>query len=130
MSICLTTPARCKGQQMRTVAVKASWASLGLALGCMCIFFIWQQLDEMSPFNRTKQGVLTGFLPGAVLYGLWAGEALAVVVGIGSFLLIRRKDITSKAIIGIVMRTLCGIAVGLFGVIFFWLIVGHTKPKG
>ena len=47
----------------------------------------------MSPFDGTKQGVLTGFLPRTVLYGLWAGEALTVLVGIASLLLIRRKDI-------------------------------------
>jgi hypothetical protein len=79
----------------------------------------------MSTFGRTRQGVLTGFLPRTVLYVLWAGEALAVVVGLGSFLLIARKDIASKAIIGIVARSLCGIAVGLCGGLVLWLIVGH-----
>jgi len=41
----------------------------------------------------------------------WAGEALAIVVGIGSFLLIGKKDKNSEPIIGIVARSLCGIAV-------------------
>jgi|GEM_PF-2149305 len=109
----------------RSIAVKASWVSFGLALGCLCIFFVFQQVDQIVPFDRTKQGLLTGFLPRTGLYVLWAGEAFAVVAGIGSFLLIRRKDIASEAIIGIVVRSLCGIAVGLYGVIFLGLIVGH-----
>lgn len=56
---------------------------------------------------------------------MWAGEALAVFVGAGSFLLIRRNDFASKAIVGIVARSLGGIAVGLFGTLFLWLVVGH-----
>ena len=106
-------------------ATQASWIALGLALGCAGIFLIFQVLDQMSPFERTRQGLLTGFLTRAVLYLLWAGEALAVVTGIGGFLLIRRKDITSKAIIGIATRNLASIAVGLFNVLFLWLVIGH-----
>ena len=110
----------------RSLAAKGSWASLGLALGCAGIFLLFQVVDQLSPFDRERvRGVLTGFLPRAVLCALWAGEALAVIVGMGSFLLLRREDITSQAIIGIVARGLCGIAAGLFGVVFFWLIVGH-----
>ncbi len=109
----------------RSIAAKASWASLGLALGCLCLNFIFVKVDQMPPFDRTTQGLLTGLLPRTGLCVLWAGEAFAVVAGIGSFLLIRRKDIASDAIIGIVARSLCGIAVGLYGVIVLWLIVGH-----
>ncbi len=53
-------------------------------------------------------------------------EALAVVLGLASLLLIRRADIASKHVIGIVVGSVCGITVGIIGVIFFWLIVGHV----
>jgi len=112
--------------QPRSLSVKASWASLGLALGCACIFVVFRVVEQMSPFEQTKHGLLTGFLPRTVLFVLWAGEALAVVIGIGSFLLIRRKDITAKAMVGIVARSLIGIALGLFGVLFLWLWIGHV----
>jgi hypothetical protein len=112
--------------QPRSPAVKASWGSLGLALGCLCVFFLFQWADQVTPFARGARGVLTGFLPRALLYLLWAGEALAVVVGLASFLFIKRHDVTSKAVPGIVVRSLCGIVVGFFGTIFLWLVVGHT----
>ena len=106
-------------------AAKASWASLGLALGSACLFLILQMVDQVAPFDRTEQGVLTGLLSRRVLCVLWSGEALAVVVGIGSFLLIRQNDVTSKSIIGIAARSLCGIVAGLFGTLVLWLVVGH-----
>lgn len=112
-------------QQPRSRAVKATWISLGLAFGCGFVFLVGQVVNVISPFEQTPRGPLAGFLPRAGLYLLWAGEALAVVAGLAGLLLIRRADITSKAVIGIVAGSLCGIAVGLFGVIFFWLIVGH-----
>jgi hypothetical protein len=46
-------------------------------------------------------------------------------VGVGSFLLIRRQDITSKVNVGIIARSLGGILVGLVGVLLLWLYVGH-----
>ena len=70
--------------QPRSPAVKASWGSLGLALGCLCVLFLFQLADQMTPFAREARGVLTGFLPRALLYLLWAGEAtifLWLVVG-------------------------------------------------
>ena len=82
-------------------------------------------VDQVLSFDRTKQGVLTGLLPRSILYVLWGGEALAVVIGIVSFLLIRQDDVTSKAIILIVARSLCGIVAGLFGTLVLWLVVGH-----
>jgi hypothetical protein len=109
----------------RSLAARASWASFGLAFGCGLAFLMFQAVNQSSPFDHTRQGVLTGFLPRTILYMLWAGEALAVVVGLGSFLLIRRDDIASMAIVGIVARSLCGIAAGLFGTLVLWLVVGH-----
>ena len=84
-----------------------------------------EPLNLIVRFETNERGLLAGFLPRATLYVLWAGEALAVVVGVVSFLLIRRHDIVSKAIIGIVARSLCGIAVGLIGTVVLRLIVGH-----
>lgn len=109
----------------RSLAVRASWTALGLGFGCAGVFLIGLFANQISPFEHSPRGLLTGIVPRAGLYVLWAGEALAVVVGIVSFLLIRRDDIASKAIIGIVARSLCGIAAGLFGTVFLWLVVGH-----
>jgi hypothetical protein len=111
--------------QPRSLAAKASWVSLGLALGCACAFLVFSVIDEAIGFAHTRQGVLTGFLPRAALWMMWAGTGLAVITGIGSFLFIRRPDITSKAIIGIVARSLCGIGAGLCGCVVLWLYVGH-----
>jgi hypothetical protein len=82
-------------------------------------------VDQMASFDRTKQGVLTGLVPRTALYVVWAGEALAAIVGIGSFLLIRRGDRESHAIVGIAVRSLCGIGFGLCGTVVLWLVVGH-----
>ena len=109
----------------RSLAAKASWASLGLALGGVCGCFLLQLLNVIVRFETNQRGLLTGLRPRTTFYVLWAAEALAVVVGVVSFLLIRRHDIASKAIIGIVVRNLCGIAVGLIGSVVLWLIVGH-----
>ena len=109
----------------RSLAAKVSWASLGLALGGVCGCFILQLLNQIVRFETNERGLLMGFLPRTALYALWASEALAVVVGVVSFLLIRRHDIASKAIIGIVVRNLCGTVVGLIGTVVLWLIVGH-----
>ena len=113
-------------EQPRSPAAKASWAALVLALGCACGYLISVVVNQISPFDHTKHGVLTGLLPRTVLYVLWAGEGLAVVLGVASFLLIRKGDIVSQAIFGIVARSLCGIIVGLFGTLVLWLVVGHV----
>ena len=109
----------------RSLATKASWGSLGLALGGVCGCFLLQLLNVIVRFETNQRGLLTGLLPRTALYVLWAAEALAVVVGVVSLLLIRRHDIASKAVIGIVVRNLCGITVGLIGTFVLWLIVGH-----
>ena len=110
----------------RSLATKVSWASLGLALGGVCGCFILQLLNQMVRFETNARGLLVGILPRTALYALWASEALATLVGVVSLLLIRRNDIASKAIIGIVARNSCGIAVGLIGTVVLWLIVGHV----
>ncbi len=107
-------------------AVKAIWISLGSAFGCGFVFFVGQFVNLFFPFAQSPRGLLTGYVLRIGLFLLWAGEAPAVVVGLASLLLIRRSDMSSKAIIGIVVGSVCGITVGLIGVIFFWLIVGHV----
>ena len=109
----------------RSLAVTASWFSLGLAVGCACGFVAFSVVDQQVSFAHTGQGVLTGVLPRCFLYVMWAGEALAIVAGAGSFLSIRRNDIVAGAIAGIVARSLCGIAAGLFAGVILWLYVGH-----
>jgi hypothetical protein len=111
--------------QPKSLAVRASWGALNLSLGCGVLFIALLMMDQALQFERTSNGVLMGFLPRTVLCVLWAGEALAVLVGAGSFLLIRRHDIESKAVIGIVLRSLGGIVAGLFGTLVLWLFVGH-----
>lgn len=112
-------------QPPRSRAVKATRASLGLACGCGLVFLVGHLVNQIFPFAQSPRSLLAGPLPRAGLYVLWAGEALAVITGLAGLLLIRRADITSRAIVGIVAGSLCGIAAGLFGVIFFWLFVGH-----
>ena len=72
----------------RPRAAKASWAALGLALGCAGVLLVVQMLDQMLPFERTRQGLLTGYVPRAVLYSLWAGghDALGRVCSHWSFI--------------------------------------------
>ncbi|MEO8496785.1 MAG: hypothetical protein ABI614_17080 [Planctomycetota bacterium] len=79
-----------------------------------------QRLNLIVQFESNER-----VLPRTALRVLWAAEALAVVVGILSFLLLRRRDLAERAIIGIVARSLCGIGVGLVGTVVLWLIVGH-----
>lgn len=109
----------------RSLAAKVSWVSLVLAVGCVCAFIVFGVIDETFQFAQTRRGVLAGFLPRTALWLMWAGTALAVIAGLGSFVLIRRPDITSKAIIGIVARSLMGILIGLCGCVVLWLYVGH-----
>ena len=90
----------------------------------MC-FLVFQAANDFTPFETTKVGVLTGLLPRTLLSVGLAVEVFAIVVGAGSFLLIRRKDVTSKAIPGIAGRSLCGIVVGFCGGVVLWLWVGH-----
>lgn len=111
--------------QSRSLATRASWTSLGLAVGCVCAFVVFGVLDETIEFAQTPHGVLTGFLPRGALWAMWAGTGLAIIVGVGSFVLIRRTDIASKAIIGIIVRSLIGIGVGLCACVVLWLYVGH-----
>ena len=110
----------------RSLATRASWTSLGLAIGCVCAFVVFEVIDETIGFaQNTQRGMLTGFLPRGALWVMWAGTGLAVIVGLGSFVLIRRPDIASKAITGIVVRSLIGIGVGLCECVVLWLYVGH-----
>lgn len=109
----------------RSLAANISWVSLGLAVGCACAFIVFCVFDESTGFAHTRRGILTGLLPRTSLWLMWAGTALAVIAGLGSFVLIRRPDITSQAIIGIVVRSLCGIIIGLGECVVLWLHVGH-----
>jgi hypothetical protein len=56
---------------------------------------------------------------------MWVGTGFAVVGGSGSVLLIRRRDVDSKAVAGIVVRSVVGIVLGLCAGGFLWLYVGH-----
>jgi len=97
-----------------------------LAFGGILGFLVFQAVDQIAAYEVTRHGILTGFLPRAVLCVLLAGEVLAVVIGAVSLLLIRQRDKTSKAILGIVLRSLCGAVAGLCAGLFLWLFVGHV----
>jgi len=92
-------------------------------MGMLLVFLL---VDQVSPFERTNQGVLTALLPRALLYLLWAGETLAVVMGVGSFLLIRQTDRLGQRVLGIAVRSLVGTIVGLISGLILWLVVGHV----
>jgi hypothetical protein len=109
----------------RSIATYVSWTSVLLAAGGVVCFLVFQVVDEFAPFEKTRIGVLTGFLPRALLSVGYVAAVLAIVLGAGSFLLIRQRDIISKAIPAIVGRSLCGIAVGLCAGVVLWLWVGH-----
>jgi ABC-type Mn2+/Zn2+ transport system permease subunit len=112
--------------QPRSLATKGSWISLGFAIGCGCAFVVFEVIDETIGFaHNTPHGMPTGFLPRSALWVMWAGAGLAVIVGLASFVLIRRPDIASKAIVGIVVRSMIGIGVGLCACVVLWLYVGH-----
>ena len=64
----------------RSLAAKASWVSLGLAVGCVCAFVVFEVIDETIGFaHNTPRGVLSGFLPRTALWVMWAGMGLAVI---------------------------------------------------
>lgn len=109
----------------RSIASRTSWTCLVLALSGTVSFIAFQVINGISPFETTGQGVLTGMFPRIVLCGLFAVEALAVAIGVASFLLVRQRDKTSKAIVGIVLRSVCGIVAGLCAGLVLWLVVGH-----
>ena len=97
-----------------------------MAVGCACLGLGVLLLNRVSPFAVTDRGVLAHWLPRTILYLIWAGEAVAALVGMASFALIRRQDIVANAVAGIVVRSLFGIAVGVWGTVYMWLIVGHV----
>lgn len=109
-----------------SIAVKASWTSLALCVATACLFAVYLVGDQLSPYDHTGQGVLKGFLPRATLVVVWVGAALTAFTGIASLLLIRKTDITTKAVYGIAGRGVCGIVAGLLGVLVMWIIVGHV----
>lgn len=109
-----------------SVAGKASWISLGLALAGGAVLLLFLMADQVSPFDRTRNGVLTAWIPRAALLLAWGGEALAAVLGMIGLLLIRRKDKEANAVARIVMRCALGIILGLMGTVILWLIVGHV----
>jgi hypothetical protein len=112
-------------ERPRSLADIASCGSLVLALAGACVLGILGMANEVAPFATTSRGLLSGFLPRALLYVVWATEALAVVVGVGSFLLIRRHDVAAGGVIWIAVRGLLEIAAGLVEMLFMWLLIGH-----
>ena len=108
-----------------SLAGRTSWASLGLALGGIAVLLFFQGVDQLFGFERGSRGVLSGFLPRLALYVAWAAEAFAVVAAAGCFFMIRRTDKENGTIGGIIVRALCGLAVGFIGSVLLWLVVGH-----
>lgn len=97
-----------------------------MAVGCMCLGLTVLLLNRLWPFETTRQGVLTHWLPRTLLCLVWAGEAAAALIGLASLAMIRQRDVIANAIAGIVVRSLFGIAVGLVGTVVMFLIVGHV----
>ena len=109
----------------RSNATNGSWLCLALSFGGLLLLLVFYVGNEITPYATNRQGVLTGFFPRTVLCALLAIEMLAVVVGAGSFLLIRQRDMTSKAVAGIVLRNVCGIVAGLCTGLVLWIVAGH-----
>ena len=109
----------------RSLASQTSWLGFTLAIGSTCIFLAFLMIEQVLPFDQTRQGVLTGFLPRTVLVVVWLGQAVAAIIGFTSFFIVRRMDAKSKAIIGIAVRGLTGVVLGLSGSFVLWLYVGH-----
>ncbi|MFY8200924.1 MAG: hypothetical protein ACOVLE_09660 [Pirellula staleyi] len=61
-------------QPPRSLAVKATWISLGLAFGCGVVFLLGQFVNQVFPFAQSPRGLLTGIVPRIGLFLLWAGE--------------------------------------------------------
>jgi len=108
------------------MAAKASWASLAVCFGTACLFGVFLMFDQVSPYDHTGPGVLKGFLPRATLVVVWVGATLTTFIGMARLLLIRKADIATNAVYGIVGRSVCGIITGLLGVLIMWLIAGHV----
>ena len=96
----------------RSPAVKASWACVVLALAGTLLYLL---TCVVGPLSRGAGGTIPSLL--------LVGQALAVVAGVVSFFLIREEDRTSRAVPGIVARSVCGIVVGTCAglvVLFVW----------
>ncbi len=53
----------------RSLAVSAFWTALGLAFACAGVFLIGQVTNQISPFEHSPRGLLTGFVPRDSLNG-------------------------------------------------------------
>ena len=95
-------------------AAKASWVCLVLAIASTLFYVTCTGLSLPHGVTST------------ILSILLAGQALAVVAGVVSFLLIRQHDITSRAIIGIVARNICGIVLGLCAGFIVYIVWAHV----
>lgn len=109
----------------RSVAKNLSWTSLLLAVGGVLCLLTFQAVNQITPYEVTRQGVLIGLIPLVVLCILLGVELLAVGAAAGSVLLIRPTEMTSKSMFGIVVRSLTGTVVGLCAAVVLWLWVGH-----
>ena len=109
-----------------SMATKASWASLTFCFGCMCLVGVYLIADHVSPHARSGQGVLLGLLARVTLVVGWVAAGLTALVGIASLLLIRKVDIMTNAVYGIVGRGVFGAIAGLLGSLVLWLVVGHV----
>ena len=113
-------------EKSSSIAVRASWTSVALCLATVCLFGIYLIDDQLSSYDHTGQGVLKGFFPRAALSIAWLGAALTALSGLVSLLLIRKVDVETESVYGIVGRGVFGIITGLIGVLILWIVVGHV----
>jgi len=110
----------------KSPAAKTSWACLVLAIASTLFFVTCAVGQNGASYVIPPAPSLAHRVASTILSVLLAGKALAVVAGVASFILIRREDITSKAIIGIVARNVCGIVFGLCAGFIVYIVWAHV----
>ena len=111
--------------ESHSLAFQSSWAALALAVGGGLLLALYLMSDHAVGFARTGTGVLAGPVPRGMLYVAWGGEALAPLAGVAALLLLTAGRRRNESLLGIVGRSLCGIAIGLYGTLILWLLVAH-----
>ena len=98
-----------------------SWASLGLAVGCAAGYLLLQILDETFALQSAEPRELSPTYLRLALTLIWIGETLAIPLGGLSLWMLRVEEIPLKAVDGIMLRSLAGMALGLCGTLVLWL---------
>ena len=89
----------------------------------MCLVGVYLISDHVSPHARSGKGVLLGLLARVTLVVGWVAAGLTALMGIASLLLIRKVDVMTNAVYGMVGTGVFGPIAGLLGSLVLWLVV-------